>query len=45
MQASIVDLLNKRGKGSELSLRGKPALVLIVGVNGAGKTTTVSFQG
>lgn len=41
LQESIVELLNRRGKGTELSLRGKPSLVLIVGVNGAGKTTTV----
>ena len=40
-QTSIIDLLNARGKNSELSLVGKPAVIFIVGVNGAGKTTTI----
>ncbi len=30
------------GTGRELSLTGKPAVVLVVGVNGSGKTTTIA---
>ncbi|KXZ50743.1 hypothetical protein GPECTOR_15g428 [Gonium pectorale] len=41
LKTSIVELLNARGRSSELKLAGRPAAVLIVGVNGAGKTTTV----
>ena len=40
-QASIIVLLNGRGRSSELALTGAPAVVFIVGVNGAGKTTTI----
>eukprot|EP00195_Chlamydomonas_chlamydogama_P017732 CAMPEP_0202891100 /NCGR_PEP_ID=MMETSP1392-20130828/1267_1 /ASSEMBLY_ACC=CAM_ASM_000868 /TAXON_ID=225041 /ORGANISM="Chlamydomonas chlamydogama, Strain SAG 11-48b" /LENGTH=365 /DNA_ID=CAMNT_0049574775 /DNA_START=27 /DNA_END=1124 /DNA_ORIENTATION=- len=41
LKSSIIELLNARGKSSELALAGKPAVVFIVGVNGAGKTTTI----
>lgn len=41
LKSSIVDLLNGRGKSSELSLTGQLSVVFIVGVNGAGKTTTI----
>jgi fused signal recognition particle receptor len=41
LKVSIIELLNARGKSSELRLEGEPAVVFIVGVNGAGKTTTI----
>ncbi|KAG1662202.1 hypothetical protein FOA52_015828 [Chlamydomonas sp. UWO 241] len=44
LKASIVQLLETRGKNSELALHGTnggPAVIFIVGVNGAGKTTTI----
>ena len=41
LKTSIIELLNARGKSSELSLTGQLSVVFIVGVNGAGKTTTI----
>lgn len=34
-------ILRAASKGSTLKIKGKPAVILLVGVNGAGKTTTI----
>ncbi len=41
LRAEASDMLNVDGQAGAFPLRGKPTVVLMVGVNGAGKTTTI----
>jgi len=41
LRAEALKILEVEGRRGGISLRGKPTVVLLVGVNGAGKTTTI----
>jgi len=41
LRAEAVKVLDVGGRSGGIALRGKPTVVLLVGVNGAGKTTTI----
>lgn len=41
LREGILQLLTTKVPSSDLNLKGKPSVVLVVGVNGAGKTTTI----